>query len=341
MVTSKTNLTGPQRVAAFLLNQDRETAAKVLKHMPVEVVAEVAQAMAALEESAAEPETIRSIYKVLSQRLNGKRSMRSGNTEELAQVLEESVDRKQADRILEEIRQRRVLERPFLEIEIAPPERLASALREESAGVCAIVLAHLDPVQSAGVLSLVESERALSIVRGMANLTPPGFEILRSICLELSERMAEQGADPGDTLHGNQLKTIAEMLNYTAGDIERAVLEGLQADGESVVGEIREHMFTWEDIGTVDRRAMQKILGTVDTKTLSLALKASSNEVETNIMSNLSSRVADMVREEREIMGSVAMAEVQGAREEIMVNVRALIDSGEFAPSKAGEELVE
>lgn len=334
-------LKGPQRVAAFLLSQPRETAASLLKHMPVEIVSEVAQAMAALEESAAAPENVRAIYKVLSQRLNGKRSMRSGSTEELAQVLEESVDRNQADRILEEIRERRVLERPFLEIETTPPERLASALRDESPGVCAIVLAHLDPTQSAGVLSLVESGRALSIVRGMANLTPPGFEILRSICLELRSRIDEQGADPGDTLQGNQLKTIAEMLNYTAGDIEKAVLEGLEEDGESVVGEIREHMFTWEDIGTVDRRAMQKILGTVDTKTLSLALKASSPEVEGNIMSNLSSRVSDMVREEREIMGSVAMAEVLAAREEIMVNVRALIDSGEFAPSKAGEELVE
>ena len=77
-----------------------------------------------------------------------------------------------------------------------------------------------------------------------------------------------------------------------------------------------------------------------ETKTLSLALKAASEAVESNVMSNLSQRVRDMVREEREMIGAVPMSEVQTGRDEVMRSVRALIESGEFRPSRGGEELV-
>ena len=99
-------------------------------------------------------------------------------------------------------------------------------------------------------------------------------------------------------------------------------------------------MFTWDDLATIDRRAMQKILASVETQTLSLALKGSSQEVEANIMENLSSRVRDMVADERELAGSVPLADVQAARSEIMGAVRALMDAGDFTPARAGQEMV-
>jgi len=85
---------------------------------------------------------------------------------------------------------------------------------------------------------------------------------------------------------------------------------------------------------------MQKILGTVDTKTLSVAIKACSPGVEQNLLGNLSSRVRDMVAEERELAGSMPMSTVLEAREEILRNIRAMIETGEFRPNRGGESLV-
>ena len=85
---------------------------------------------------------------------------------------------------------------------------------------------------------------------------------------------------------------------------------------------------------------MQKVLASVETRTLSLALKGSSEAVEQNVMANLSSRVRDMVDDERELLGAVPLSEVVSARNEIMVVVRGLMDQGEFNPARAGEELV-
>jgi flagellar motor switch protein FliG len=99
-------------------------------------------------------------------------------------------------------------------------------------------------------------------------------------------------------------------------------------------------MFTWENLADLDKRAMQKVLASIDTKTLAISLKGSTAPVEENIMNNLSSRVRDMIKDERETAGPMSMADVLVARNEVMKAVRTLMESGEFRPSRAGEELV-
>ena len=107
-----------------------------------------------------------------------------------------------------------------------------------------------------------------------------------------------------------------------------------------MAGQVRELMFTWDDLATIEKRAMQKILASIDTRTLAIALKACPPGVNDNIMANLSSRVREMVIDEKELRGAMPLSDVLQARAEIMFAVRALMDSGEFSPARASEELV-
>jgi len=158
--------------------------------------------------------------------------------------------------------------------------------------------------------------------------------------MSLEARLGETAQDVTEEEGPSRLQAIAELLSYTDPSIEKGALESIASEDEEIANELREHMFTWDDLGTVDRRVMQKILGTVDTKTLSVAIKACPKAVEDNLLGNLSSRVRDMVAEERELVGSVPMTTVEGARNEILQNIRAMIESGEFQPSRSGEDLV-
>ena len=108
-----------------------------------------------------------------------------------------------------------------------------------------------------------------------------------------------------------------------------------------MASQVRELLFTWDDLATIEKRAMQKILASIDTKTLSIALKACPEGVFENIMNNLSSRVRDMVLDEKELLGPMPFSDVLQARVEIMGTVRALMESGEFSPARASEELVD
>jgi flagellar motor switch protein FliG len=338
-MAAEPTIAGAERVATFLLTLERSAAAAILRHLAEDVVAEVVEAMESIDPTIATDDVVGQIYtEVAAMRYEG--NIRPTTTKEFEQLLQAGLGGERAKSVLELIERRRRMERPFVVIEQLPPRTLARALADESSPAIAVVLAHIDPQLSAFVLGGFEVERALEVVRHMATLTPPSYEILTLIAQDLHARMLRFSEEPASRTNNQRLQTIAELLNSTNTEVGSGVLDGLaEADGD-VVARIREFMFTWDDIADVDRRSMQQILGSVDTRTLAVALKACREEIETNVMENLSSRVKDMVAEERELAGPMPMSEVLAAREQIMKGVRALIESGSFKPAKGGDELV-
>jgi flagellar motor switch protein FliG len=331
---------GAQRAALFLLSLDKEAAATVIKHLDEGVIVEVVEAMAQLDPNRTDLDAVKRLDKELVKALHRPRAARLKSAAELQNMLEQTLGRSQASALFDKINQRLLHERPFIGIEKYAAAHVAKALGEESEAVAALALAHLDPALTAEVLASFEPARSLAVVKRMAALVPPGFETLVAVAGEIERRLealASEPAPPDPTL---RLRSIAEVLNFSQPEVEKSLLEGLGAANAELAQEIREFMFTWEDLAKVDKRAMQKILASVDTKTLAIALKACSEAVQANIMSNLSSRVREMVADERELAGPMPMAEVRLARDEIMKAVRALMESGDFRPTRAGEELV-
>ena len=335
-----TNIGGAHRVAAFLLSLERDNALEVLRHFDEEVVSEVASAMTELGEEFADAEKVTELYYDLAKQVNAATKITAPSPSQLQVLLEEAFGEDRAGALLGELRRRHEHEQPFAAVEDHLPSSIARALADETPSSCAIVLSHLDPGVSANVVSALDPEFALEAVTKMATLNAPPIGTLQSIARNLEERLVVIASGPVAPDPAARLKTIAEMLNYSTPELERSVLEGLEKDHEEMVGEIREYMFTWTDLAVVDKRAMQKILASIDTRTLAISLKACSADVEDNIASNLSSRVKDMVLEERELAGAVPMSEVLVARGEILKAVHALIESGEFSPARSGEELV-
>lgn len=331
---------GVHKIAAFLLSLEQEAALELLRELDTHLVSNVAEAMTKLGDRFSDLESVDRLYEDIARRINSRPKIHAPNTSQLQLMLEEAFGSERAAEVMEEMRRRRENERPFEAAETYHPETIGAALAQETPSAAAIVLSHLDPSVSANIISELDPEFALEAVTIMANLTPPGAETLKSIGRNLEVRLRILSETPAPPDPSSRLKTIAEMLNYTSPDMERSVLEGLEREGEDTVTEIREFMFTWKDIAEVDKRAMQKILASVDTRTLAIALKACSAEVEQNVTDNLSSRVKAMVVEERELAGAIPMSEVLFARGELLKAVHALIDSGEFQPSRGGEEMV-
>jgi len=330
---------GYQRVAAFLLSLEPGVASAILKSMSPDVVAQVAQAMVDLDPRLTRQGVVDDLVKELARGLNRPREVRACDADHLKKLLGDAFG-KQSDELLRSIHERRLASRPFLEVERHPPAEVARVLREESAAVAALALAHFEPETSALVLKHFEQERALDVVRRMVVLEAPNPALVRGLAADLAQRLAAAPLPAAAADPAKRLESVARVLNNSAPEMEKKVIEALAESDEKTANELREQLFTWEDIGTLNRRAMTKILGTVDTKTLSIALKGCSHAVEHNILSNLSSRVREMVVEERELAGPMAISDVKSARDEILKNIRALIESGEFRPSRGGDQLV-
>ncbi len=333
-------LPGTQKVAAFLLSLSGEEQAEVLKRLDQHVVTEVAAAMTDLDETLVPSEGLEEVYRELGIRLNSRVGVVSQHDDDLHAILAGSFGAAEADRVLGEILERRRNERPFGFLEEFLVGDVVRALRQESPGVVALVLAHASPALSAEVLGDCESARGLDIVRRMTSIVPPGIDTLTTVANSLATRLQLLVEGPPSHDPNTSLKSIAEMLNFSNPDVEKSMLEGIEAEDENVASDIREFMFVWDDLATVDKRAMQRILASVDTRTVAYALKACPQNVEDNILGNLSSRVREMVADERELAGAVPLSEVEEARTEVLKGVRALMESGEFRPARAGEELV-
>lgn len=337
---SDTSISGTQKVAAFLLSLDKQVGASVMRSLDPKVVANVAEAMTELSPELCSPEAVDKLFFELSRTVHTQAGVRPQDKFQLYEILAGTFGPEEADRVLAGISERRRRAHPLGFLDKVPTDRIVSILTEESPAVVALVMSHASPEASAKVLATYEPEMALDVVRRMTQIVPPNVETMLTIADDIQRRLRASAGEPAQIDRADSLRTVAELLSYSKEDIEKVVLEGLEIADEEIATEVREYMFAWADLGAIDKRGMQKILASIDTPTLSVALKASPEEVESNIMSNLSSRVREMVAEEREIAGPMAMAEVLQAREEILKAARAMMESGDLAPARSGEELV-
>ena len=339
-MSGEANITGAQKVAAFLLSLDKNVGAEVMRHLDPKVVSNVAEAMTELEPTLCSPDAVDKLFHELACTVHIQAGVRPQDKFQLYEILSSTFGAEEADRVIAGINERRRREHPLGFLDRVPLDGIIRVLSEESPAVVALVMSHASPEISAKVLSSYEPEVALDVVRRMTQIVPPNVDTMLTIADDLQKRLVVAAAEPAQLDRSDSLRTVAELLSFSKDEIEKAVLEGLEGTDEEAATEIREYMFSWNDLGEVDKRAMQKILASVDTPTLSMALKASPPDVEKNIMSNLSSRVADMVAEEREIAGAVPLSEVVVARDEILKAARTLMEAGEFSPARSGEELV-
>lgn len=334
--------TGARRVAALLLSLDQASAAALLKTLAPDVLPRVADAMTAIEAEGPESEVRSQIWRDLVRELeNGHvQHPRARDEEELARFLESGVGRERAAAVLTEMRERRRLERPFVAIESATPAHIAKALSAESTAVRALVLGNLPPKLSAGVMALLDQDESLRVVQRLAKQGVPRRETIDLVAKNLAAEVERIAAEPLKPQAQDRLRSIADILNRGDKELGRNVLAGLEESDKPVAEGIREMMFTWTDLAKLDRRAMQKVLSTVETGKLALALKGGPVEVEENVLANLSQRVRDMVAEERELLGPRPRAEVDAARADLMKGIRSLVESGELSAQASVEGLV-
>lgn len=335
-------ITGARRVAALLLELDQASAAALLKTLAPDVLPRVADAMNAIESEGPDAEVRTQIWRDLVREIGNARveHPRARDEDELARFLESGVGKERATAVLAEMRERRRLERPFVAVESSAPEHIARALEPESTAVRALVLGNLPPKLSAAVMSLIDEEESLRVVRRLAKQGVTRRETLDLVAKKVAAEVERLAAEPKKPQAQDRMRSIADILNRADKELGRSVLAGLEESDKPVAEGIREMMFTWNDLAKLDRRAMQKVLSTVETGKLALALKGGPAEVEENVLANLSARVRDMVNEERELLGARPRAEVDAARADLMKGIRSLVEGGELSTQSSTEGLV-
>ena len=136
------------------------------------------------------------------------------------------------------------------------------------------------------------------------------------------------------------IQSLVDILNQVDRTTEKNITESLEREDAELAEKVKESMFVFEDIITLDDVSIQRILREVDVKELSLALKGCSEEVQEAIFRNQSKRAAASLKEDMEFLGPVRLMDVEKAQQKIVNIIRRLDDAGEIIMARGGEDAI-
>jgi flagellar motor switch protein FliG len=225
-------------------------------------------------------------------------------------------------------------------LEKADPQQLAKIIIREHPQTIALILCQVGTANAAKLLGALPEELRGQVVRRMASLDQVSPEIINRL-VKLIETKLSIGGE-GHLKPCGGLRAVAELLNRVEGPMTEEILQALSTNDPELGQNIRQLMFTFEDLQKVSQDALRKLLAQVDRKVLTLALKGSSPQLKQHFTSVMSSRAAEMLVEDMQALGPVRIRDVQEAQQALIATARQLQEKGEISLAAGGaEEFVE
>lgn len=224
-------------------------------------------------------------------------------------------------------------------IQSIPPDALIQLIQNEHPQTISLIIAHLEPHIASEVMSLLPDEIKSDVAYRIANLDKIASGMLEEIDTVLEEILANK--DTSATQKAGGVPRLAEILNMIDGTLAEQIIEEIEEDDPDLAEEIRQNMFVFDDIVLVDDRGLQKVLRSVESQELAVALKAATDEVKQKIFRNMSERAAEILKEEMEVSGAIRIKDVTDAQQKITKIVQDMERKGELVISgRGGEEFV-
>lgn len=231
---------------------------------------------------------------------------------------------------------------PIAIIRRAPPETLASLLLDEHPQVAAAIISQVATEHAAAVLMAMEEEQRVEIVGRLSTLERVSKELVDEASLALADALAKAGVEEpeeGDEFDG---RTFAAgiLKNLSEEDTEQ-LLDGVAERFGEIAETLREAMFSFEDLADLSTKSLQAIMREVPADQLLPALKTASAGLVDKIFSVVSSRAAEALREDLELLRPMRLTDVELAQREVINVVLRLAEDGRVdLPRGGNEELV-
>src|SRR6478609_1286563 len=210
----------------------------------------------------------------------------------------------------------------FDAIEKADPQQLAKFIHNEHPQTIALVLSHLNSTQAAALLTSLPAGLRADVSQRMASLDQISPEIILKIAGVIGQKLKALGEFSRESYGG--VRAVAEMLNRLDSASSREILEHIEQQDTNLAETIRHLMFVFEDLLLIDPMGLKEVLGKVDRKVLTVALKGTSEQLRNQMLSCMSQRGADMLKEDMDALGPIKIKEVQAAQQQIIAIVRQL-----------------
>lgn len=335
---SEKHLSGPQKASILLLAMGEEFTAEVFKRLKEDEIKELARQMTNVEPVSGD------IVENLVTEFQGfvssgsLRGLAVDGNEFFKKAVNHAFKGEQAQNILQDIEQEWKLNF-FQKIRRLDSRTVVNFIKSEHPQTIALVLAHLEQSQAAGIIMDLPQNIQADILMRIAMLEKVSPEVIEEIDKAIQEELTVIGGTEGAHTIGG-IQTAAEILNQTDRATEASIMEQIEEQKQDLANEIRKRMFIFEDLLQVDDRSIMAILKEVSSDELKMALKTASEELKDKIFRNMSSRAAEMLKEDMEIAGPARLRDVELAQQAIIKVAKRLESEGKIMlGGKGGEDV--
>lgn len=333
---ARDKLTGRQKAAIFLISLGPERSASIMKNLGEEEIEQLTLEIANVRKVSTEQRE--KINEEFYNLYIANEYISNGGIDYAKEVLEKALGNQKAVDIINRLTASLQV-RPFDFVRKADPNQLLTFIQGEHPQTIALIMAYLDPEQSASVIASLPGELQTEVARRIAILDRTSPEIIKEIEGVLEKKLSNMVVQDYTTAGG--VNSVVQILNRVDRSTEKTILETLEIQDPELAEDIKRLMFVFEDVIHLDDRAIQQVLREVEQKDLALALKGSSEEVKVKIKNNMSKRAGELLEEEIEFMGPVRLRDVEEAQQRIVGIIRRLEDAGEIIISRGGgDELI-
>lgn len=318
-------MSGPRKAAILTIMLGDMASAELLKELEEDEIQVISREVARL--GAVTPDQAEGVLEEFYQMSLAHEYMHKGGLDYARRVLVNAFGPDQAKKLIDRLMKTLGDEGAnFDALQKADPQQLAKFIHSEHPQTIALVLSHLNPSQAAGLLQSLPPELRADVALRMANLEQISPEIIAKIASIIGQKLKALGEFSRESYGG--VRAVAEIFNRLDTTSSKEILEVIERENANLTETIRQLMFVFEDLLMIDQNAVKEVLGRVDRKILTIALKGTSDQLKNHFLQSMSQRGAEMMREDMDALGPIKIKEVETAQQQIIAIVRQLENEG-------------
>ncbi len=316
-----------------MLALGEDEAAEVMKYLGPREVQKLGTAMASMKSVG--HDQIESVLQAFMEETEKNTSIGLDSDEYIRSVLTKALGDDKASGLLNRILQTR--DSSGIEsLKWMDAQTVAEFIKNEHPQIIATILVHLEPDQAAEILGHFTDRLRQDAMLRIATLDGIKPTALRELNEVLTKLLSGNESIKKQQIGG--IKAAAEIMNYMSGDNETTVMDSFKNYDGDMAQRIMDEMFVFDNIMEIDDKGIQIMLREVQSETLIVALKGTTEELRDKIFRNMSSRAAEMMKEDLESKGPVKLSEVEAQQKQILQVVRRLADEGQIMLGSKGED---
>lgn len=321
-----TTTDGLKKAAILMITLGSEASSKIMKMLPDNIIQKISYEIANIDY--VKPEERDTIVNEFIEMQQAREYIIDGGIDYAKSLLNKALGPQRAKEVIDMLNQIQLRERPFDIARKADLQQLTNLLLGEQPQTVALILCYMQPEKAASILAEFPIEQQSEIAERIGTISHTSPTIITKIEKVIENKFSNYVENKTEAVGGVQ--TLVEILNSVGRGTEKNIMQVLEERQPDLADEVKANLFTFEDIITLERSDVQKVLREVNKDDLLLALKGVGEDIKDFVYSNLSNRQVETMKEDMQFLGPARLSQVEEAQQKVVATIRKLDEQGEI-----------